>query len=48
MFLTVADKSSFYEMAQRFTERGIFDCEFGNSVLMALINVLKCPIVIFT
>jgi hypothetical protein len=48
MFLTVADKSSFYEMAQQFIQRGVFDCELGNSVLMALSNVLKCPVVIFT
>ena len=47
MFLTIADKSSFYKMAQKFRQRGGFDCELGNSVLLALINVLKCPIVTF-
>ena len=35
-------------MAQKFIQRGVFDCELGNSVLLALSNVLKCPIVIFT
>lgn len=48
MFLTVADQSSFHDMAQRFIQRGVFDCELGNSVLMALANILKCPIVVFT
>ncbi|CAB3979300.1 Hypothetical predicted protein [Paramuricea clavata] len=48
MFLIIADKSSFYEMAQQFIQRGVFDCELGNSMLMALSNVLKCPVVIFT
>ena len=48
MFLTIAEKSSFYEMAEQFIQRGVFDCELGNSVLLALSNVLKCPIVIFT
>ena len=48
MFLTIADKSSFYEMGQKFIQRGVFDCELGDSVLLAPSNVLKCPIVIFT
>ena len=48
MFLTIADKSSFYEMAQQFIQRGVFDYELWNSMLLALSNALKCPIVIFS
>ena len=48
MILTIADKSSFYEMAQQFTQCGIFYCELGNGVLLAPSNVLKCPIIFFT
>ena len=29
-------------------QRGVFDCESGNSVLLVVSNVLKCPTVIFT
>ncbi len=35
-------------MAKHFLEQGFFDCELGNNVLLALVNVLKCSIVCFS
>ena len=43
MFLTVADKSSFYEMAQQFIQRGFFERAYGSQQCFK-----KCPVVIFT
>ena len=47
-FLTSSEKSSLEDTAQSFLEPGIFDYELGNSVLLALTNILKLPIVVFS
>ena len=46
-FLTSTEQSLFEDMAKNFLESGFFDFELGNSVPLALCNVLKCPIVLF-
>lgn len=48
MFLVDSDQECFEEMAKHFLEQGFFDCELGNGVLLALVNVLKCSIVCFS
>ena len=45
VFLTSSEKSSFEDTVQKVLEPGIFDYELGNSVLLALTNALKIPIV---
>lgn len=47
-FLTSSEKSSFEDTAQKFLEPSVFDYELGNSFLLALTNVLKIPIVVFS
>lgn len=47
-FLTNTEQSLFEDMAKNFLESGFFDYELGNSVPLALCNVVKCPIVLFT
>lgn len=41
------EKFIFEEIVWIFLELGVFDCEFGNIVLLFLINVLKLLIVVF-
>ena len=47
-FLSSSEKSSFEDTVHKFLEPGVFDYELGNSVLLALTNVLKIPIVVFS
>lgn len=48
LFSTSSHQSSFEETALSFLNHGTFDCELGNSVLLALCNALKIPIVIYS
>lgn len=47
-FLTNSEQSLYKDIAKNFLEPGYFDCELGNSVPLALSNILRCPIILFT
>ena len=47
-FLINSEHSLCEDISKNFLEPGFFDCELGNSVRLALSNILRCPIVLFT
>lgn len=48
LHLTSPHQCTFEETAMSFIEQGICDCELGNSVLLAMTNVLRIPIIIYS
>lgn len=48
VFFIIFEKFLFEEIVRIFLELGVFDCEFGNSVLFFLVNVFKVLIVVFS
>lgn len=47
-FLISAEHMSYEETAKNFESNGFFDCELGNAVILALANILRVSIVVFT
>ena len=42
-YLDLTHREYFENMANKFVNRGFFDCELGNATLLALANVLQVP-----
>ena len=47
-FLISAEKMSYEEIAKNFENDGFFDCELGNATILALANIMRIGIVVFT
>ena len=47
-FLLSVEHSSYEETAKRFDQDGFCDCELGNAVNLALANILRTSLVVFT
>ena len=47
-FLISAEKISYEEIAKNFENDGFFDCELGNATILALANIMRIGIVVFT
>ena len=48
MYLDLTHCEYFDNMANKFVNRGFFDCELGNATPLALANVLQVPLVIMS
>ena len=47
-FLISADQMSYEETEKSFENHGFFDCELGNAAILALANIMRIGIVVFT
>jgi hypothetical protein len=47
-FLMSAEQISYEETAKNFENDGFFDCELGNAAILALANIMRIGIVVFT
>ena len=47
-YLDLTHGEYFKNMANKFVNRGFFDCELGNATPLALANVLQVPLVIMS
>ena len=47
-YLDLTHREHFEDMANKFVNRGFFDCELGNATPLVLANVLQVPLVIMS
>ena len=47
-FLISTEQVSYEETAKNFEKDGFFDCELGNAAILALANIMRIGIVVFT
>ena len=47
-FLLTNERLSYEETAKKFLQDGFFDCELGNAVILALSNILRSSVIVFT